>query len=107
MLTLDEIAAGAGLGSLTRDDLAKVLCRHRIRTIARHSGAPTRTGHHQGDGQGDDHLIDADAAAARLGVKKTWLYRRTKTLPFAVHLGGKVLFSSAGIDKYIAARRGR
>jgi hypothetical protein len=49
-----------------------------------------------------DRLLTADEAAARLGVTKDWLRRRS-TLPFVVKLSeGVVRYSAAGIARYIA-----
>ena len=59
---------------------------------------------HSADG---DKLLPAKAAAAKLGVSADWLYRHSQTLPFVVHIGRKVLFSEAGIGKYIRQRMGR
>lgn len=52
----------------------------------------------------EDRLLDVDEAAKVLGVDRQWLYRRTRTLPFAVRLAGKVRFSAAGIQSFIARR---
>lgn len=52
----------------------------------------------------EDRLLDVDEAAKVLGVDRQWLYRRTRTLPFAVRLAGKVRFSAAGIQLFIARR---
>ena len=102
-ISLDAIAAGGNLISLTRDEIASVLCRL--------AAAQTRLAAHLGEAHpektDEDRLLDADEAAQKLGVKRPWLYRRTKTLPFVVRLDGKVLFSASGIEKFIAARRGR
>lgn len=57
--------------------------------------------------QGDDRLLAIDEAAARLGITKDWLYRRADKLPFTVRMGSRLRFSSNGIDKFIAQRRGR
>jgi predicted DNA-binding transcriptional regulator AlpA len=55
----------------------------------------------------EDHLLDARAAAERLGVSISWLKRRASTLPFSRKLSGKITrFSSRGIDRYLATRGG-
>jgi predicted DNA-binding transcriptional regulator AlpA len=102
LITLDEIAAGASLAMLTRDEIVAVLSRlsaAQTRVFAWFAESAPRAP------QGEDRLIDADEAAQRLSVKVPWLYRRTKSLPFVVRLDGKVLFSSHGIDAFIAAKR--
>lgn len=48
----------------------------------------------------DDDLLDAEAAAALLGVSVSWLYHRPK-LPFRVKLGGKVKFRRSGIERWL------
>lgn len=56
---------------------------------------------------GDDRLLDAQEAAAILGVSPSWLYRR-KTLPFAVKLAaGHRKYSLHGIRHHIQQRQGR
>ena len=59
---------------------------------------------HSADG---DRLLTAKVAGAKLGTSADWLYRHSRTLPFVVHIGRKVLFSEAGIEKYIRQRMGR
>jgi len=52
-----------------------------------------------------DRWLTADEAATWLGIDKKWLYRHSKTLPFARKLSHKVLrFSERGLLKYQAAR---
>lgn len=54
-----------------------------------------------------DKLLDVEEAARRLGVGRTWLYKRTSKLPFVVRLGHKKLrFSANGIESYIRRHRG-
>lgn len=52
-----------------------------------------------------DVLLDIEQARVRLGVSKSWLYKNWSRYPFATHEGGKLLFSSAGLEKYLAAKR--
>ncbi len=56
---------------------------------------------------GGDTLLSATEAAKRLGMSVHWLYHNAKTLPFTVRQGRALRFSASGIEKYIAARRGR
>jgi predicted DNA-binding transcriptional regulator AlpA len=52
-----------------------------------------------------DRLLDAGAAAVKLGCAKDWVYRHARTLPFTVRLGGHLRFSEQGIERYIRHRR--
>jgi len=52
-----------------------------------------------------DELLSVDDAAARLHVSRDYLYRNSKRYPFTRREGRKVLFSSNGIDKYLAQSR--
>ncbi len=102
MIGLDDIIAGADLESLRPDEIAALLCdlaAAQTRLAARMAGVSRDTG--------EDHLLDVDEAAKKLGVAKQWLYRRTRTLPFRVRLGGQVRFSAQGIERFIASRRGK
>ena len=54
-----------------------------------------------------DTLLTVKEAAAKLGTSADWVYRHSRTLPFLVRIGRKVLFSEAGIERYIPARMGR
>jgi predicted DNA-binding transcriptional regulator AlpA len=49
----------------------------------------------------DEGVIDIEEAAGLLGVNKFWIYRRSKELPFIVHLGRKIKCSRQGIKQYI------
>jgi len=53
-----------------------------------------------------DRLLDAKAAAERLGLSVRWIY--SHDLPFAVRLPGSraVRYSERGLAKYIAKRQG-
>ena len=56
----------------------------------------------------DDRLLTVRAAAAKLGVSRDWIYRRTGKLPFTVRLGPRRLrFSETGIERFIAQRQGK
>ena len=101
MISLDDIAAGADIGTLSRDQVAGLL--HQL------AAAQTRLAvvlaEANDDRPADDRLLDVNEAAARLGETAEWLYRRSKTLPFARRQGRHVRFSSRGIDEYIRGRR--
>lgn len=52
-----------------------------------------------------DRLLTVEEAAAALSVTSDWLYRRSKSLPFARHLSRKQLrFSEQGLHKWAARR---
>ena len=57
-----------------------------------------------------DKLLTADEAAQRLGVKIRWLYGRSRSLPFTVHLPGwqkERVRLSLGTADLVEARRRR
>ncbi len=56
---------------------------------------------------GEDHLLSVEDAARMLAVSPDWLYRRAKTLPFTVRLGGRLRFSAQGLARYLCQRQGR
>jgi predicted DNA-binding transcriptional regulator AlpA len=49
----------------------------------------------------DDRLLNVAEAAAMLGRSPDWLYRHAKALPFVRRLGGSVMFSRQGLQKYL------
>jgi excisionase family DNA binding protein len=53
-----------------------------------------------------DGLLTAREAASILNLSEDYLYRNSAKLPFTVRLGRKVLFSRAGIERYIRQRTG-
>lgn len=50
-----------------------------------------------------DNLIGPAEAAKRLGVSKEQVYRQSAKWPFTRRMGRKLLFSSNGIDNFIAS----
>ena len=52
-----------------------------------------------------DELLDVDRAAERLGVSKDYLYGHHHEYSFTRRQGRKLLFSAAGIDRFIAQNR--
>jgi len=55
----------------------------------------------------DDTLLTAAEAAAMLRRSPKWLYRRSRTLPFAHRLDGRSLvFSKRGLEKWLARQKG-
>ena len=51
-----------------------------------------------------DELLDVRATAKRLGVSKDYLYRHQEKFPFTRRIGRKLLFSSSGLEKFLARR---
>jgi excisionase family DNA binding protein len=53
-----------------------------------------------------EKLLTPDEAAAIIGVKKEWLYRHAKQLPFARRLSRKAMrFNEAGLRRWMATRK--
>ena len=48
-----------------------------------------------------DELLEIGAAAALLKVSVDYLYRNAKSFPFTRRMGRRLLFSCAGIEKYL------
>lgn len=53
-----------------------------------------------------DQLLSVEEASRRLGVGRDYLYRHSAELLFTRRMGGRLLFSSAGIDRYIRQQDG-
>ena len=52
-----------------------------------------------------DKLRSVEEAAERLAVSPEYLYRNSKTLPFARRVGRRLLFTEKGIADFIQKRR--
>jgi predicted DNA-binding transcriptional regulator AlpA len=52
-----------------------------------------------------DRLLTAEDVHRQTQLSVRWLYRHADTLPFTRRIGRKVLFSSAGLAKWLAGRR--
>lgn len=106
--SLDDVASDpARAHVLPANVLQGLLCRCVTLQTAL-LGALVATGSMPTDSMTEaDSLIDVDAAAARLGMSKDWLYRQAKQLPFHVPQGRLLRFSSHGIDRYIRSRQSR
>lgn len=50
-------------------------------------------------GKEQDEYVDITVAAQRLGVSKSFLYRK-KQLPFRKKIGSRVVFSALGLQKW-------
>jgi len=48
-----------------------------------------------------DGLLDVNEAAGMLRVSTDYLYHNHKRYPFTWHIGERLLFSRAGIEKYL------
>jgi predicted DNA-binding transcriptional regulator AlpA len=59
-----------------------------------------------GNSQGD-RLVSIDEAALRLNLSRSWIYQRSRSLPFIVRNGRKLSASARGLEEYITARKGR
>lgn len=54
----------------------------------------------------EERLLDAEEAAALLGVSRDWIYRNASRLPFTRKLGPKMLrFSYQGVLKWLPSRK--
>lgn len=53
--------------------------------------------------QEPDRLLSVDEVAERLGVHRSWIYRR-KNLPFAKKVGGSLRFSERGLTRWMESR---
>lgn len=51
-----------------------------------------------------DRLLTVGEASERTGMSRAWLYRHKANLPFSKRIGRKVLFSEAGMTRWIATR---
>ena len=94
-MTLEELRAL--LAGPTPGDLQLVLPVATLRELAA-PGSPQPAA---------EELLTPDQAAQRLGVTVDWLYRRTRTLPFARKLSRKVVrYSATGLAAYLVKRDG-
>jgi len=66
----------------------------RVTVMARLTTPPAQPQQH-------DELLDAAAAAHRLGISKDYLYRNHRDFSFTRRVGRRLLFSSLGIEKHI------
>ncbi len=59
-----------------------------------------------GTANGPDRLLTAQEVHARIPFSVDWLYRKARAgaLPFARPIGRKVLFSEAGLAKWLTKR---
>ena len=55
-------------------------------------------------GSNGDRLLSIEETATRTGMSKDWLYRHKAVLPFTRRIGRKVLFSEAGLNRWMASR---
>jgi coproporphyrinogen III oxidase-like Fe-S oxidoreductase len=93
----EELKAALDLAkTLPPDDLAAFLGeleQVRVTALARIAAPVKETK--------PDERVDIHEAARRLGVSKHYLYRHHRQMMFAGREGGKLVFSSAGMEAYI------
>jgi predicted DNA-binding transcriptional regulator AlpA len=53
----------------------------------------------------DDELVNLKEAATMLKVSESWIYHRSKKLPFIVRLGRQIKYSKKGIQNFIKNRK--
>jgi predicted DNA-binding transcriptional regulator AlpA len=108
---LEEISESPALASQLPADIVETLlgkCSVAQGALVGRLLALRASGNGQGQAQPDgDRLLSAREAAAKLGTSADWLYRHSRNLPFTIRIGRKVLFSEAGIERYIRQRMGR
>jgi predicted DNA-binding transcriptional regulator AlpA len=49
----------------------------------------------------EDRMLNARETAQRLGISVRYLYSIAHTMPFARHMGKRIVFSSNGIEEYL------
>ena len=85
--------------SVTPEELPQLLGElEQVRAVAWSRLAPPAPA----KSQTRDELLDIEAAAARLGMSGSYLYRHHQTFPFTRKVGRALRFSSSGIDLYIS-----
>jgi predicted DNA-binding transcriptional regulator AlpA len=57
------------------------------------------------NGKGGDRVLNLNEAAARLNLSRSWIYQRSRSLPFIVRNGRKLGCSERGLEEYIALHR--
>jgi excisionase family DNA binding protein len=55
--------------------------------------------------QSADEFLTVKQAAQKLGCSTDYLYKNSASLPFARHLGKKLLFSTHGIEEYLRKQK--
>lgn len=74
----------------------------RISTMAAMAMLQVGTG--TAEAQPPDQNLTVEEAARRLGMSKDYLYRNARRLPFSRRIGRRLLFSSRGLDNWMARR---
>jgi len=85
------------------------LTDQQLEELATRVAAKLQNGNGHHPPEEPDKLLDAAAAAERLGVTVRWIYGRSSSLPFAVKLPNSraVRFSARGIGKWLARKAGQ
>ena len=82
-------------------ELAGELARALAGVLAR-TAAPAEP---SAPAEASDSLLTVEQAAARLGMKPSWLYRHARALPFTRKLGHRTLrFDGGGLDRWARTR---
>jgi len=89
-------------------ELVVVLTDAQLDALAERVAAKLANGNGNGHAPEADKLLDAKAAAERLGVTARWIYGHSSSLPFTVRLPNSraVRYSERGIAKWLAKRTG-
>ena len=106
--SLDEIANDPSRVVCLGPQIVRALTLRCAAVLSALATIPTATGRNEGETPAfEDRLLDVGEAADRLGVSKDYLYRHGRKLPFTVHVGRRLRFSSFGLVRYIRTRQGR
>ncbi len=101
--SISEIVANTERGELP--GLVEELARGLVTALIR-SAAPAVATADPAPSEVSNELLTVDEAAARIGMKKTWLYRHGGKLPFARKLGHRSLrFDARGLERWLKERR--
>ncbi len=106
--TVDELAKDPalleGLPRAIRFDLFRIVGRLQVELDAslRSDAAPAAP-----TAAGSQALYDVETTSKILGVSADWVYRHRRTLPFAVRIGRRLMFSPEGLSDYLRRRTGR
>jgi hypothetical protein len=73
-------------------EIEEIRCTAKVRIYSSSQAEPAQT----------DQLLPIEQAARCLGICKDHLYRHSKDYPFTRRMGRRLLFSSLGINQYIA-----
>ncbi len=101
LAALEQVAANVPVPELP-DLIGRLVSLEERARLRLRQGAPAATG-----ATDADENVSAAAAARRLGVSRAWLYRHTPSLPFALKLGRRIVFSTRGLERWHRQRLGQ